>query len=119
MGGSNGYFTGVGLPVPSGAPASKGLERAAVVGGEKVRSATPKSRASSVAPLAEKKDHIEGMPPLVIPIQRGFNCIAIVVIGGVKFRVVFDTGAARSLIRTSFARQLRQNRRTKGSTFGP
>ena len=62
---------------------------------------------------------MDGMPPPVVPIQRGFNCIAIVTIGGVKFRVVFDTGAARSLIRTSFAKQLRQSRRTRSATFGP
>ena len=56
------------------------------------------------------------MPPEALVVKTGFNCVIVVRIGGVPFRVVLDTGAARSLIRTSFAEQLRKNKKTKGAT---
>jgi hypothetical protein len=35
--------------------------------------------------------------------RRGWNAVVVVGIGSKKFRCIIDTGAARSLIRTSFA----------------
>ena len=40
-------------------------------------------------------------------------------IADLPVRVVCDTGTARSLIRTTFASQLRRNKRTKEATYGP
>ena len=62
---------------------------------------------------------IPEMPPEALVVRTGFNCVIVARVGGVPFRVVLDTGAARSLIRTSFAKQLRANKKTKGATYGP
>ena len=54
-------------------------------------------------------------PLQVVEMGRGYHCAVPVCIGGVKFRATLDTGAARNLIRTEFAEQLRANSKTKGS----
>jgi hypothetical protein len=58
------------------------------------------------------------MLPEALVVKAGFNCVVLARIGGVPFRAVLDTGAARSLIRTSFAEQLRKDRRQKGLRTG-
>jgi len=91
-------------------------ESAVARAGEPAGSTT---RAASVAPVVDRSQMIPDMPPEALVIKAGFNCVIVVRIGGVPFRVVLDTGAARSLIRTSFADQLRKNRKTRGATYGP
>ena len=79
----------------------------------------PQTRSLAVAPPIDRSQVEAALPPVTLAVQTGFNCVVLVTIGGVKFRVVFDSGAARSLIRTSFAEQLRRNARTKTATYGP
>ena len=45
----------------------------------------------------------------------GFNCLVAFDIGGYPFRVCLDTGAARSMMRTKFARTLQRLAKTKDS----
>ena len=52
-------------------------------------------------------------PLPVVSMGRGFRCVVPVRIGSVWFRLTVDTGAARSLIRTGFAEQLRKNPKTQ------
>ena len=59
------------------------------------------------------------MPPVTMPVATRFNCVVMVKIGGIKFRVVCETGAARSLVRTSFAQQPRNHRNTRVAAYGP
>ena len=59
------------------------------------------------------------MQPEPVAVKTGFNCVVLSRIGGMPFRIVLDSGAARSLARTSFAEQLRKDHRTKGATYGP
>jgi hypothetical protein len=77
------------------------------------------TRASLVAPIVDRSRVLPEMRPEALVVKTGFMCVIVVRIGGVPFRVVLDTGAARSLIRTSFAEQLRKDRRTNGATYGP
>ena len=59
-----------------------------------------------------------GMPLPPVPVQSGFNCVVVAKINGKRFRVVLESGAARSLIRTNFAQQLRKNKNTKIAAYG-
>ena len=72
-----------------------------------------------MAPVVDRSRVIPDMPPAALVVKVGFNCVVVVRIGGMPFRVVLDTGAARSLIRTSFAKQLRKNKKTRSATYGP
>ena len=59
--------------------------------------------------------------PEPLPVRdlgRGFHCVVRVQIGGKQFRCTLDIGAARSLVRKSFADQLRQNRSTRPGLVG-
>jgi len=76
------------------------------------------TRAASVAPTVDRSHVIPEMPPMALVVKTGFNCVIVVRIGGVPFRVVLDTGAARSLIRTSFAEQLRKSKKTRAQCTG-
>ena len=49
----------------------------------------------------------------MIGMGRGFHCVVPVRIGPIWFRLTVDTGAARSLVRTSFAEQLRKSPKTQ------
>ena len=77
------------------------------------------TRASQVAPVADQSRVVPEMQPEALVVKSGLNCVIVVRIGCIPFRGVLDTGAARSLIRTSFAEQLRKNRKTKDATYGP
>jgi hypothetical protein len=67
--------------------------------------ATRTSRASLVAPTVDRNQLVPEMRPEPVVVKTGFNCVVLSRIGGVPFRVVLDTGAARSLVRSSFAEQ--------------
>jgi hypothetical protein len=77
------------------------------------------TRASLVAPVVDRKSVIPEMQPEPLVVKTGFNCVVLARIGGVPFRFVLDSGAARSLVRTSFVEQLRKDHRTKSATYGP
>ena len=72
-----------------------------------------KAAAIDVASVVDRKTVVPGVPPTEVRVKTGFNCVIVIEIAGMKFRVVLDTGAARDVIRTSFAEQLRKNARTK------
>jgi len=55
----------------------------------------------------------EPMPTIVM--GRGFHCVVPVTIGSQQFRMTVDTGAARSLIKTRFATDLRRSVKTRDS----
>ena len=44
---------------------------------------------------------------------HGYHCVVPVTIGKHQFRLTVDTGAARSLVKTRFAEQLRKSPKTK------
>ena len=46
-----------------------------------------------------------------IALGTGFNCTCAVKIGGRRFKVCLDSGGSRSLIRSSFAKQIRSGNR--------
>ena len=58
-------------------------------------------------------------PTQVFETARGTNCVIVVSINGIRFRVTLDTGAARDVIRKSFAKRLREDKRTKHLIYGP
>jgi len=68
-------------------------------------------RAKSEPVRAGHYEYPEPMP--VVAMGRGWNCVVPVHIGGVRFRVTCDTGAARNLARVNFVDQLRKITRTK------
>ena len=73
-----------------------------------------------VAPAVNRRQaQLEGLPPAMLEVKEGFNCVVIAKVGTGKFRVTLDIGAARSIARSSFAAQLRKNKATKDSTYGP
>ena len=76
-------------------------------------------RAASVTPTVDRATLVPGMPPKVLNISTGFNCAVSVRINELKFRMTLDSGAARSIIRKSFAEQLRKTRETRGELYGP
>ena len=78
-----------------------------------------KAAAAEVASVVDRKAVVPGVPPTEVRVKTGFNCVIVVEIAGMKFRVVLDTGAARDVIRTSFAEQLRRNAKTKKACYGP
>ena len=80
---------------------------------------TSTSRAASVTPTVDRAAVIPGMPPKVLSIGTGFNCAVVIRINGLKFRMTLDSGAARSIIRSSFADQLRKTRETRGALRTP
>ena len=54
------------------------------------------TRASLVAPVVDRKSVIPEMLPEPLVVKTGFNCVVLARIGGVPFRIVLDSGAARS-----------------------
>ena len=77
------------------------------------------SKAGKVAPAADRATLIPGAPPEVVQSGTGFNCVAVGEIGEQRFRIVLDSGAARNVIRTGFAEQLRASPKTQHATYGP
>ena len=77
------------------------------------------TKAASVAPTIDRSLVIPDMPPEPLVLRAGFNCVVVVYIGGMPFRVTVDSGAARDVIRKSFAQQLRKDKRTREHTWGP
>ena len=75
--------------------------------------------AGSVTPVVDRRAIDPSLPPVLVQVESGFNCVVIATIGGKKFRATLDSGASRSVIRTSFAEQLRANKVTKGDAYGP
>jgi len=55
----------------------------------------------------------EPLPTIVM--GRGFHCVIPVTVGSQQFRMTVDTGAARSLIKTRFASDLRRSPKTRDS----
>ena len=51
----------------------------------------------------------------IIAMGRGFHCVIPVAVGSQQFRMTVDTGAARSLIKTRFAADVRRSVKTKDS----
>ena len=89
-----------------------------VTGEQRTRSSS-KARAKDVAPPIDRSTIVPEMPPETLYVKTGFNCVVILKIAGVPFRVILDSGAARSIIRTRFAEQLRKNKKTRAAAYGP
>ena len=77
------------------------------------------SRAGSVAPVVDRSAIDPSMPPPPVDVTTGFNCVVNVKIGGEKFRITLDTGAARSVVKKRFAQQLRKSKVTRSEVYGP
>ena len=65
------------------------------------------------------EDIASGVPPPVFETERGGNCVIVVAINNVRFRLTCDSGASQDVIRTSSAEKLRKEKQTKSATFGP
>ena len=57
--------------------------------------------------------------PPVLETKKGYNCVVVIVIQGIKFRILLDSGASRNVIRKSFANHLWTTKKTSKAAYGP
>ena len=70
----------------------------------------PQVPVTRVGQALSPEDIASGVPPPVFETERGGNCVIVVAINGVRFRLTCDSGASRDVIRTSFAEKLRKEK---------
>ena len=79
---------------------------------EKVQAAGDRARA--ISPTVRPRERETGYFQAPVRVERGFNTLIWAKVGGIDVQVLIDTGAARSLIKTGLANDLRAMKAAKG-----